>query len=218
MGIKVTIQDDPIGTAMYGFACLGISWMVIIFYRTIIAVNSRHTNALETIDDYDEQLKPKLSIRPTFHVHPKFDNGMGTRFVRLIVENISNTILHNCRVREKSFVNVFGHPSNMQRHFRLGEETFADMASHTYKRTFDLQGKGSTEIVEIACLDETVSDSRVTMLYATEPTAQTLNAIIRPCFPHRLTISVTSDDLLVSEERTYDLKIQAGILILEPVE
>ena len=101
----------------------------------------------------------------------------------------------------------------------MSEETFANMTSHKYRKEFDLQGRGSREIIDIAQLDETQNDSRVVMLYATEPTAPQLNAIVRECFPHRLTISVTADNLPVSEERTYDLKISAdGILEMTPVE
>ncbi len=91
------------------------------------------------------------------------------------------------------------------------------MSVHSYKKAFDLR-QGDIEIIDIAQLDETKDDSAVIMLYATEPTAPTLNAIARECFPHRLTISVTADNLPVAEKRTYDLKIiDTGILEMSPV-
>ena len=161
----------------------------------------------------EQALEPKIRIiGPTTHA-PGGSTGKTIRTMRIEVENITATTLTNCCVREAKFVNRFGDKSGMRRHFRLSEETFADMESHTYRKTFNLQGRGSKEIIDIAQLDETKSDSRVLMLYATEPTASTLNAIVRDCFPHRLTISVTADNLPISQERTYDLKISAdGIL------
>ncbi len=160
---------------------------------------------------FEERIKPKIRITPTFHVEPK-GSAKGWRFVRLIVENMSETTLHNCRVREKAFTNVYGYSSGMQRYFRLGEETHANMAEHTYKRTFDLPGKGATEIIDIALLDEDKINSPVLMLYATAPTSPTLNAISRDCFPHRLTISMSSDDMPLSEERRFELSIVDGKL------
>lgn len=188
------------------------SFIVIAAFLVIVISLTRRAYVLE------KDLEPKLKIRQMVHVKPA-GAEKGLRTVRIEVENFSKTTLKECRVRETSFINRFGQSSGMHRHFRLGEETYADMAVHTYKRTFNLQGKGAREIIDIACLDETKDDSPVVMLYATAPTALTLNAIARDCFPHRLTISVTSDNLPVSEDRTYDLKItENGILEMVPIE
>ena len=105
----------------------------------------------------------------------------------------------------------------MRRPFRLAEETLANMALHTYKQMFDLPGKGATEIIEIAQLDESSNDSRVVMLYATAPNVPQLNAIVRAVFPHRLTVSITSEDMLVALERTFDLSVKDGRLCMEEV-
>lgn len=164
-----------------------------------------------------KECEPKVRIYLSVFLHPPEANK-GLRTVRINVENISKCTLKNCSVREFEFVNRHGHRSQMQRYFRLNKDTHADMSKHAYRYTFDLQGQGSNEIIDIAQLDETNDDSRVVMLYATEPTAPTLNAIVRDCFPHRLTILMTSDNLLIAERRTFDLKISDfGVLQIEPV-
>ena len=56
------------------------------------------------------------------------------------------------------------------------------MATHKFSKTFDLRGRGDREIVEIAYLDETQENANIVMLYATEPTALTLNSIPRDFF------------------------------------
>jgi hypothetical protein len=198
----------------------GLSWhwwvvillVVIVFIlleSTFRAIRKRE-NEIDRekyrADQLSERFEPKLKISSSMLLLPS-EATKGLRTVRINIENVSAITLRNCCVREAMFVNRFEHSSGMQRHFRLSEETFADMAGHTYRKTFDLRGQGSSEIIDIAQLDETKDDSRVVMLYATEPTAQTLNAIIRDCFPHRLTISVTADNLPVAERRTYELKI-----------
>jgi hypothetical protein len=156
---------------------------------------------------------PKIKVTVTSLTEPKAAIGRALRTMRIEVENESTLHLKNCSVREAKFVNRFRKASGMRRHFQLNEETYADMATHTYRKTFDLRGKGSTEIINIALLDETKDDSPVVMLYATEPTAMTRNAIPREMFPHVLTISITSDNLLIAEKRTYQLCISDdGIL------
>lgn len=157
-------------------------------------------------DLLEKDLQPKIKIVPTSNVDI-IENGKGIRTVRLEITNISNSTIRNCRVREIEFINKFGSSANMRRHFRLVEERFADSSKHSYQQTFDLQGYGSSELVEIAQLDETKDDLWVLMLYATVLTAPTLNSIRRDCFPHRLTISVMGDNLPKSEERIFDLKI-----------
>jgi len=170
---------------------------------------------VQRIAELEAQLEPKLKIVPTSYVHPKTTSGRGIRTVRLEVTNISNTVLKNCRLREAKLVNVFGQESGMRRTFRLNEETLANMAAHIYKQTFELAGRGSTEIIEIAQLDETTDESRVVMLYATAPNVPQLNAIVRECFPHQLTISTTAENMLVVIERAYNLSIKDGRLQME---
>jgi len=172
---------------------------------------------VQRISELEADLKPKLRIVPTYYVYPKRDEP-GIRTVRLDVTNVSNTVLKNCRLREARFVNVVGQESMMRRPFRLNDESLANMASHTYRQTFDLPGKGSVEIVEIAQLDERTDDSRVLMLYATAPNVPQLNSIVRECFPHRLTISVTAENMPTAFEKTYDLTIKDGRLRLDEVD
>jgi hypothetical protein len=150
--------------------------------------------------------QPRIRIDAIAHNILQMD-GSRPKILRLEITNISESILRNCQVREKSFVNFRGHTANQRRYFRLAEDTLADMAQHTHKREFTLQGRGASELIDIALLDESKSDSRIIMLYATTPTSQSLNALHRGLFPHRLTVSVTSDDILIAEERTYDIKI-----------
>lgn len=177
--------------------------------------DKRNTH-VQRIAELEAQLEPKLEIVPTSYVHPKTAER-GVRTVRLEVTNVSNTVLKNCRLREAKFINVFGEESQMRRPFRLNEETLANMELHIYKQAFDLPGKGATEIIEIAQLDETTDESRVVMLYATAPNVPQLNAIMRKCFPHRLTISVTAENMPVVVERTYDLTINDGHLKMAEV-
>jgi hypothetical protein len=189
---------------------LAVTAALCVFLAAFLAWREEYRKVI----NFTARLAPKVKVTTSSHLEPK-EAINGFRTVRVVVENVSESVLKGCRVREKMFINVFDHASGMQRHFRLGEETYADMANHTYKQTFDLQGRGSTEITDIASLDETKDDSRVVMLYATTRTSHTLNAIVRECFPHRLTISITSDDMLIAEERTYDLRItDSGILEL----
>jgi hypothetical protein len=101
----------------------------------------------------------------------------------------------------------------MQRYFRLAEEGYADMSAHTFKRTFDLRGLGDRQAVEIAFLDETQAETPVVMLYATDPTALTRNAIPRSLFPHTLTVSFTADGLGSPHRETFQLLVtDDGIL------
>jgi hypothetical protein len=152
--------------------------------------------------------EPKVKITgPDILTHPKQAADRAIRTIRIVVENVSAAHLRNCSVREAEFVNHLGWRSGLQRYFRLAEEGHADMGAHTFRRVFDLRGKGDRQVVEIAHLDETQEDSRVIMLYATDPTAQTLNAIPRAMFPHDLTVSFTADDLPVPAKGTFRLAI-----------
>ena len=190
---------------------------VLIIFDFAQAWFDKRNKYIIRIAELENDLRPKITLVASSNVHPK-DVPRGVRTVKIEITNISKSTIKNCRVREAKFVNRYGQESGMRRHFRLNEETYADMAKHTYRQNFDLQGSGSTEIVDIAQLDETQDESRVLMLYATSPTAGTLNAIVRDCFPHRLTISVTADNLPVSVEQSYDLKISKGTLQIERVE
>jgi hypothetical protein len=160
----------------------------------------------DQVEELEKNLVPKVDA--TIDSNVDFTRGnKGIRTVRLKIINISQGTVKNCRVREIQFVNKSGAAANMRRTFRLAEERFADMSKHAYQQTFDLQGYGSSELVEIAQLDETAPDKWVLMLYATIPTAPTLNYISREAFPHQLTVSITADNMAVSMERTFDLKI-----------
>jgi hypothetical protein len=164
--------------------------------------------------------QPKVSIEPSIHTEPKGIEGHAkARTIRLQVQNESTLHLRNCSLREYRFVNRSGHESGMQRHFRLAEECHADMAKHTFKRTFDLRGKGARQLVEIALLDETKPDSNVLMLYATEPTAQTLNSIPRQFFHHELEVMFSADDIAIPEKKTFVLSVSKdGFLRITPKE
>jgi hypothetical protein len=200
----------PILVGLVTWACVII---IIDYFRTWF---DRHNKYVKRIAELEEALEPKLSIVSTSYVHP---GGLqqGVRTVRLEIRNTSNAVLKNCRVREARFVNNFGQESQMRRHFRLNEEAYADDGSHTYRQTFDLNGMGATEIIDVAQLDETNDDSRVLMLYATSPTVHQPNSIVRACFPHRLTVSVTAENMLIAFERTYDLSIANGRLQMDEV-
>ena len=197
-------------------ALMTAACIIIILDSTRSSFNRRN-KYIQRITELEAQLEPKLEMIPTSYVFPTTAER-GIRTVRLEVTNVSHTILRNCRLREARFVNIYGQESQMRRPFRLNEETLANMASHIYKQTFNLHGKGATEIIEIAQLDETQDDTRVVMLYATAPNVPQLNAIVRECFPHRLTVSVTAENMLESFERTYELFIKNGRLQMESVK
>lgn len=162
--------------------------------------------------------EPKVKIGgPSILTYPKSATGRTQRTIRIEVENESHSHLKNCSVREEAFINRLGQASGQRRHFRRAEEGHADMSAHIFRKTFDLRGKGDKEIIEIAYLDETQEGSNVLMLYATEPTARTLNSIPRQFFPHNLTISVTADNMAIAERRTFRLAVSDdGILEMIP--
>lgn len=192
------------------------AWLSIIVGGLFVSI---FVGVFRRLYELELEREPKVKIiGPTTLTHPKGEVGRAARTLRIEIENASNQHLKNCSIREVRFINRHGQGSGLQRHFRLAEEGYADMAAHTFRRTFDLRGKGAREIVEIAHLDETQQDSHIVMLYATAPTAQTLNAIPRSFFPHDLTISFTADNIAIPEMRTYRLAItDGGILEMIPL-
>jgi hypothetical protein len=185
-------------------------WLVIIANSLLIAI---FIGFFRRFYELELEREPKVKITgPTAMTYPKGIAGKAARTLRIEIENESILHLKNCSVRELTFVNRHGNESGLQRYFRLAEEGYAHSA-HTFKKTFDLRGKGAREIIEIAHLDETRDDSRIVMLYATEPTAPVLNAIPRDFFPHTLTISFTADNIPIPETRIYKLSVSGeGIL------
>jgi hypothetical protein len=156
-------------------------WIVWRYHRTPQMVDTRRDAGINIeVETATATEMPKLVISLSSLLHPK-DATKGLRTVRINIKNISSRTVKNCCVREEEFVNKYGYTSKMRRYFRLSYETYADMAAHTYKKTFDLH-PGSAEDIDIAHLDETKDDSPVIMLYATEPTAPTCNCSPRADF------------------------------------
>jgi hypothetical protein len=197
----------PIPLAQYS---VPVAWAVAV----VCGVKTAYTLWLDEHKEKErlqQERKPKIAIRALSHAVAMFDGG--AKLIRLEITNNSDSIIKNCSVKELSFVNKLGHHANMTRYFALGEETHADITTHAYRYTFDLKGRGATQIINIAMEDNTKTS--IIMLYATTPSSRTLNSIPNHFFPHRLTVIATSDDMIIAEKRTYDISTEGGLKITE---
>jgi hypothetical protein len=213
-------QDTWVGAVSAAGAVFAVTWLLAFIYRFFEAAAGLYYEQKKLADALAFEFQPKVRITgPDILTHPKGALGRAVRTIRIRVENESAQPLKKCSIREVEFVNRFGQRSGMQRYFRLAEESYADMSAHSFGKTFDLRGKGESQLIDIAYLDETEEDSRVIMLYATQPTSPTPNAITRDCFPHMLTVSFTADDVSFPEKRVFRISISdSGLLEMAPVE
>ncbi len=198
-------------------ALLAIWFVVLFVFVTPFRMWKKQKQKIEAFED---AAKPRVQlVGPTdLFLNRASDVDRGLHIVRLEVRNISAGVIRNCCLRESLFVNRFGKASGQRRFFRLATESGADLTVHDHTKFFDLQGYGSTEILEIAYLDEAVTGSNVVMLYATEHTALPLNSIPQDFFPHDLTVSISADNLPEIMEKTYRLEIRDGQLRMTEAE
>jgi len=161
----------------------------------------------------NRKLAPKISIsEPKQYFMPWKEAQEGKRVNRhfyLTITNLSFGNLTGCSVTDAGFENNTGHVAPVKgRHFRLRSERGADASSHTYAKSLDLRGKGDDLEIDICSMDEGNEVSRVVMYYATSPTQQYPNAIVRELFPHYLTIRVTAENLANPETRRFKIYIE----------
>jgi hypothetical protein len=176
--------------AMLSLYALGAYFVVAIFLAWEREYNSKRT--------LEERALPKIKVTPFNYRHPA-----GWRIVGIEIENISESAITGCFVREEHFENKFGNTSGQQRFFQLVDDREADMKAHTYSKTFNLQGKGLRQLIDIAYLNELEPSAPIVMLFATAPTSRTANAISKDAFPHKLLVSIASNNLPIVEKRWY---------------
>ena len=167
--------------------------------------------------------KPRISISdPEQYFMPWLEAQQGNRVNRHFYLKITNKSFGNiskCAVQDAGFENNRGHISPVRgRFFRLRSERGADMTAHAYTRSVDLRGKDDDFDIDICSMDGGEANSRVIMYYATSPTQQYPNAIVRDLFPHYLTVRVTAENMINPETRKFKIYVSDnGELKMEAV-
>jgi hypothetical protein len=177
-----------------------------------------HENQKTQIDALQEKLKPRIRVnfRPENgdfqHTFPKQSTEKAFRTFRIEIENLSHVPIRNCSVRMVSMVDALGTRSiyrNME--FKRKDDNHPNYLVGKQK-AFDIRPRDS-EFVELVCMNETVPDGRVIMLYADpdfDPKTRSLwNEIDVSRFPQTLTIRVVGDDVSDRVEHAFTISVSA---------
>lgn len=175
----------------------------------------------EKVKAFEEAARPKLTVSDPFDtVEPKGATGKAIREWRLKVTNESTSVIKNCYLKMKSFVNVSGHESDsIGIHFKLSTDQPLVIQSYEHRQTFDIP-PGGHEIISIIGLNENQNMAMVIMLYAMHGAGggAIRNGIPRNLFPHILVIQVCAENIVNPIEVTYKLHINHdGVLRMDRI-
>ncbi|NQV79724.1 MAG: hypothetical protein HQ495_04175 [Alphaproteobacteria bacterium] len=207
-------------TTLYGSGTL---FLVFVLLALIVAPYRVWSGERRAVIKFEEDRKPRIEIgEPQSYLVPWYAPEQGTRAMRhffVPVKNISSGQIIACSVQDNGFTNVKGHAAPVRgRYMRLKRERDAQPSQHTFTRNFELRGKEDSVDIDICAMDEREGDSRVIMFYATTPTEQHGNAIIRSLFPHQLTLRVTAENLPAPVDKKFVIFVDGDELKMESAD
>lgn len=201
------MKDISIWLVGPGIVLFLLFWWTLTYATTL---RKRFDPAIK-ISDPIETIWPKSGNDPQF-----------TRFISLEIENISTEQIRNCTVKETRLTNVDGINSEIVgRVLRVDTERYVTDPNFQYTQTFNLNGKGTKQRVDVAQLVERRDGGRdnvnVIMAYASNISKGLPNSIPLCFFPHVIEIEFSADNLAVPAKKTYKLLVGVdGQLKMEP--